>query len=74
MRCGYQCHEIGGPWIAENPDCPIHSREAVEEQEREERERQQLVERIEELESTVQRLEHRLEQLEDWKHHTVRSG
>lgn len=24
MRCPYQCHEIGGPWIAENPDCPEH--------------------------------------------------
>lgn len=22
--CGHQCHTIGGPWIAENPDCPIH--------------------------------------------------
>lgn len=28
MRCDYQCHEIGGPWIAENPDCPIHGTEA----------------------------------------------
>lgn len=24
MHCGYQCHLIGGPYIAENPDCPIH--------------------------------------------------
>ena len=24
MDCGYRCHEIGGPYIAENPDCPIH--------------------------------------------------
>ncbi len=23
--CNYECHQIGGPWIAENPDCPIHS-------------------------------------------------
>lgn len=22
--CGHQCHMVGGPWIAENPDCPIH--------------------------------------------------
>ena len=33
MRCAYQCHEIGGPWIAENPECPVHSREAVAERE-----------------------------------------
>lgn len=22
--CGFECHTIGGPWIAENPSCPIH--------------------------------------------------
>ena len=22
--CGYGCHVIGGPFIAENPDCPKH--------------------------------------------------
>lgn len=22
--CEYHCYEIGGPYIAENPDCPIH--------------------------------------------------
>lgn len=22
--CGYGCHIIGGPWIAENPRCPVH--------------------------------------------------
>lgn len=24
MSCPWQCHEIGGPWIAENPSCPFH--------------------------------------------------
>lgn len=24
MMCGYQCHMIGGPYIAENPECPVH--------------------------------------------------
>lgn len=24
MDCAYQCYEIGGPWIAENPYCPVH--------------------------------------------------
>lgn len=23
-NCEFQCFEIGGPWIAENPFCPIH--------------------------------------------------
>lgn len=22
--CAYHCHEVGGPFIAENPECPIH--------------------------------------------------
>lgn len=22
--CEFQCFEIGGPWISENPFCPIH--------------------------------------------------
>lgn len=26
MSC--QCHQIGGPFIAEDPDCPSHGREA----------------------------------------------
>lgn len=24
--CGHQCYRIGGPFIAENPDCPFHRR------------------------------------------------
>lgn len=24
--CEYECYRIAGPWIAENPDCPIHGR------------------------------------------------
>jgi hypothetical protein len=24
VNCGYECHQVGGPWIAENPACPIH--------------------------------------------------
>ena len=31
MKCEYQCHEVGGPWIAENPDCPVHGRDAPKE-------------------------------------------
>jgi len=29
MSC--QCHQIGGPFIAEDPDCPAHGREAQRE-------------------------------------------
>ena len=36
LDCGYECFLIGGPWIAENPNCPVHgsnkrAEEAVEE-------------------------------------------
>jgi len=24
-NCPWECHLIGGPWIAENPDCPFHA-------------------------------------------------
>ena len=24
MHCPWECHQIGGRWIAENPDCPYH--------------------------------------------------
>jgi len=24
MLCEYECYLIGGPWIAENPNCPTH--------------------------------------------------
>jgi hypothetical protein len=29
MSC--QCYHIGGPFIAEDPDCPVHGREAQQE-------------------------------------------
>ena len=28
LNCGYQCHMVGGPYIAENPTCPVHGYEA----------------------------------------------
>ena len=29
MSCAYRCNEVGGPWIAENPDCPIHGADGI---------------------------------------------
>lgn len=46
-----ECYKIGGPWVAEDPDCPIHGRGGVWEAEKETREREQTLEnRIEDLE------------------------
>ena len=39
-----QCHQIGGPFIAEDPDCPYHQRGGAQDQ-------------IEVLESRVHELE-----------------
>lgn len=32
MSC--QCYQIGGPFIAEDPDCPIHGRDGREREDR----------------------------------------
>ena len=24
MNCPWHCHQIGGPWISEDPSCPFH--------------------------------------------------
>lgn len=47
--CEYGCHQIGGPWIAENPNCPIHGEEG-----------QQKERRIFELENKVEELTNKL--------------
>lgn len=30
FRCPWRCHEIGGPWISENPSCPFHGMSPVD--------------------------------------------
>lgn len=30
MSCAFHCHEIGGPFIAENPECPIHGADGID--------------------------------------------
>jgi len=29
---GCECYQIGGPWIAEDPNCPAHGRGGLQEQ------------------------------------------
>ena len=66
MNCGHRCHEIGGPWIAEDPDCPVHGVEALRlakireaEECQAQRERDALLQRVAQLEARVTRLENR---------------
>jgi hypothetical protein len=44
MSC--QCHQAGGPFVAEDPDCPYHGAEGR-------REREQMEDRIAALESAL---------------------
>lgn len=52
--CDRQCFKIGGPWIAEDPTCPVHGIEA-------QREKKIVEDRIADLEARVAALEDRLE-------------
>lgn len=54
MDCSHQCYTIGGPWIAEDPDCPVHGASAVREREHQEDRERSMVERIETLEAMVE--------------------
>lgn len=67
MRCAYQCHEIGGPYIAENPDCPEHGAAGQARREEEEAERStvaQLLQQVEDLQDKVKALDARLSAVE----------
>lgn len=49
------CYKIGGPFIAEDPHCPVHGTEAQWRREQEETERQSLEDRVAALEEIVAR-------------------
>lgn len=51
------CYIIGGPWIAEDPNCPVHGREAVREREAKEQEADEMEARIVDLETRIKELE-----------------
>ena len=58
MDCGYECHQIGGPWIAENPDCPIHCANGIGED----------LEKIEDMRDVIRDLCDMLEGYADAEH------
>lgn len=51
-----ECYQIGGPWIAEDPDCPVHGRAACQDQEEAEERERSIEQRIESLERQVKQL------------------
>ena len=54
------CYRIDGPFISEDPDCPLHGRE-------------RLLDRVEELEHQVRRLTQQLELADVRAHGPLRS-
>lgn len=66
MSCASQCFVPGGPWIAEDPNCPIHGHEAQREAEYREQERQEQEEREAEQESRIEALEETIAELKNY--------
>ena len=66
------CYKIGGPWIAEDPDCPVHGREAQWQREQDEAAHQSLEDRVAALEEIVTRQTDIIRQLAEWIQQTGR--
>ena len=49
-----ECYQIGGRFIAEDPDCPVHGTEAQAEQREREAERADLLKQIAELRAELE--------------------
>ena len=52
-----ECYKIGGPFIAEDPDCPIHGHEAQQREKWAAAEREEEMGRYEEIMSTLYNLQ-----------------
>ena len=66
-----ECHQIGGPWIAEDPECPEHgwraqarAKEAAEERDEVDERITALEQQVEEQSIMIQQLLDRLDQIE----------
>lgn len=58
------CYKVGGPWIAEDPDCPVHGRDAQLRDQWEEEKAQAVEERFQHLERQIIQLHQRIKALE----------
>jgi hypothetical protein len=67
MSCGNHCYEIGGPWISEDPNCPVHGHEAQRAEKAREEADAAKDARITELEQRVEAVELALEALKGAK-------
>ncbi len=64
MSCPNQCYLIGGPWIAEDPSCPIHGVDAQNEAMARDSEKEDMEIRVQTLENLVSDLLERVASLE----------
>ena len=64
------CYKIGGPFIAEDPACPVHGTEAQCRREQEETEQQTLEDRIARLELVVENQDRLIRNLMEMVHQT----
>ena len=62
-----ECYQVGGPWIAEDPDCPIHGAYAQQQESVRVDELEQLHQRISKLEDIVQRQQEQINRLKSPK-------
>ena len=58
------CYKIGGPWIAEDPECPVHGYAAVREREEAEREERARDDELAALRGEVEELRKEIAQLQ----------
>ena len=58
-----ECYRIGGPFIAEDPDCPIHGREAQEREKLATAEKEEEMGRYEEIMSTLYNLQQTIDRM-----------
>lgn len=65
MGCDRRCHEIGGPWITFDPECPVHGYDAQREAEQLAAEEAAKDERLSRLEARVAALEKELKIITD---------
>ena len=58
------CYKVGGPWIAEDPDCPIHGNDAQRQQAMQDERSGDFEDRIAQLEIELGSAMRRIEVLE----------
>lgn len=58
-----ECYKVGGPFIAEDPDCPIHGREAQEREKWAAVEREEEMSRYEEIMSALYNLQQTIDRM-----------